>query len=61
MLYILALSFMAALLMYEPNGVAVVGDGKGDEQLLPTPLSKSSDESFSVSISFGSLAPGCRS
>lgn len=49
MLYILALSFMAALLMYEPNGVNVIGDTRNDEQILPTPLSKSAEqESFSV-------------
>jgi lysosomal-associated transmembrane protein len=45
MLYILALSFTAALFMYEPSNDGTVGNGMTKiEQLLPTPQSKSSVE-----------------
>jgi lysosomal-associated transmembrane protein len=47
MIYILALSFVAAMFMYEPNheiGSINYGNGKEQPLPLPTPLSKSSDD-----------------
>jgi len=53
MLYILALSFTAALFMYEPSDGQGVGTNM--DQLLPTPQSKSSPETTAVILMKNSL------